>query len=179
MKNEYKITKELIQLWAKEYHLRGARNKISFAIWFLLGLFCVAAWIIAIAVQLTWAIIVLALYIALIVYKLAFSRFVVWNRRYKVLARSYGVSEWMRSHEFNDEGITITDHTSVAVWKYENINDFTEKGNVVMIYLNDNYAIRLYKDAFVEGSWEACKALLTEKCNLKKSNNAGEPPTLG
>ena len=48
-----------------------------------------------------------------------------------------------------------------------------------MIYLNDNYAIRLYKDAFVEGSWEECKALLTEKCNLKKSNNAGEPPTLG
>ncbi len=168
MKNEYKVTKELIQSWAKEYHLRGVKNVIAFIVWIALGLLCIIGLAASIIAQITWSMIYFALMILIVIYKLAFSRFAVWNKRYKILCRSYGVAEWMRSHEFNDECITLTDHTSVAVWKYENVNSLKEKGNVVMIYLNDNYAIRLYKDAFVEGSWEECKALLAEKCNLKK-----------
>ena len=47
--------------------------------------------------------------------------------------------------------------------KYENIKKIKVKNNVVMIFLNNNLAIRLYKDAFVEGSWDECKKMIDSK----------------
>ena len=72
-------------------------------------------------------------------------------------SQTYGVSEWIRSTEFTDDEIVLTDHTSVIKLQYANIQAIKEKGNVVMIFLNNNLAIRLYKNTFVEGSWDACK----------------------
>ena len=37
------------------------------------------------------------------------------------------------------------------------------KPNVVMLYLNNNIAIRLYVDAFVEGTWAECKDIILAK----------------
>ena len=31
-----------------------------------------------------------------------------------------------------------------------------------MLFINDNAAIRLYKDAFIEGSWEDCKKMIND-----------------
>ena len=47
--------------------------------------------------------------------------------------------------------------------EYHNIKKVIEKGNVVLILFNDNIAFRLYKDAFIDGSWEECKELLNSK----------------
>ena len=85
------------------------------------------------------------------------ARFFVWSKRYKLYSTTYGVSEWIRTTEFLDDEIILTDHTSVSKLKYSNIKTIKEKGNVVMIFMNNNMALRLYKDAFVEGSWEECK----------------------
>ena len=63
----------------------------------------------------------------------------------------------MRTIEFLDDEIVLTDHTSVSKFQYSNIEKIKEKNNVVMIFMNHNLALRLYKDAFVEGSWEECK----------------------
>jgi len=35
--------------------------------------------------------------------------------------------------------------------------------------MNNNMALRLYKDTFVEGSWEECKKMLLEKSKQLKS----------
>ncbi len=68
-----------------------------------------------------------------------------------------------RTTEFLDNEIVLTDHTSVSKFKYSNIQGIKEKGNVVMIFMNNNMALRLYKDEFVDGSWESCKKLIFEK----------------
>ncbi|MBE6662212.1 MAG: YcxB family protein [Ruminococcaceae bacterium] len=73
-----------------------------------------------------------------------------------MFSKTYGVTEWMRTTEFTDAAIILTDHTTVNQVRYENIEQIKEKGNCVMIYLNHNMALRIYKDAFVEGTWEAC-----------------------
>ncbi len=158
MKNEYKITKELMMSWAKEYHLFGAANIILFVLWCIVGLIGLGMLILLISIGGEWVHWYLSiLFLALSVFKLVFSRFFAVSNRYKLLSKTYGVSEWTRTTEFADDEIIITDHTSVTRFKYDNIKKIKDKNNVVMIFFNNNLAIRLYKDAFVEGSWEECK----------------------
>ena len=158
MKNQYKITKDLMQTWAKEYHLHGAANVILFIIWCVLGVIGISGLIFSIALHSEWmAIYIYALLTIIAVFKLFLVRFVVWSKRYKLYSTTYGVSEWIRTTEFLDDEIILTDHTSVSKLKYSNIEKIKEKNNVVMIFMNNNMALRLYKDAFVEGSWEECK----------------------
>jgi hypothetical protein len=68
------------------------------------------------------------------------------------------VTEWIRTTEFKDDEIVLTDYNSVCKLRYENIKRISENGNHVIIYFNDNLSARLYKDAFVDGIWEECKA---------------------
>ncbi len=162
MKNEYKITKKEMISWAKEYHLHGAANIILFVLWCVVGLIGLGTIILLSLVGGYWINWYLSiLFLSLSVFKLFFSRFVVWSKRYKLYSTTYGVSEWMRTTEFLDDEIILTDHTSVSKLKYSNIEKIKEKNNVVMIFMNNNLALRLYKDAFVEGSWEECKKKLT------------------
>ena len=158
MKNQYKITKDLMKTWAKEYHLHGAANVILFIMWCVLGVMGIVALIVSITLHSEWIVIYIFSFITIsAVFKLFLARFFVWSQRYKLLSTTYGVSEWIRTTEFLDDEIILTDHTSVSKLKYSNIKTIKEKGNVVMIFMNNNMALRLYKDAFVEGSWEECK----------------------
>ena len=162
MKNEYKITKQLMMSWAKEYHIQGAANIILFVLWGVVGLMGLS--IIVLEAMLTsmgggdglnWYIGILLLLLA--IFKLFIARYVVWSKRYKLYSDTYGVPEWIRTTEFAQDEIILTDHTSVTKLKYENVKKIKEKGNVVMIFLKHGLALRLYKDAFVEGTWEECK----------------------
>ena len=103
------------------------------------------------------------LFLLLATYKLFFARFVVWSNRYKLLSRTYGVSEWIRTTEFADDAIILTDHNSISKFQYGNIKRIKENDDAVMIFFNDNLAIRLYKNAFIEGTWEECKEFLARK----------------
>ena len=164
MKNEYKITKDLLKSWAKEYHIHGAANIFLFVLWCAVGIIGLLGLVFSISMSLDWMIIYLyALMLVIAVFKLFIQRFIVWSKRYKLYSTTYGVTEWMRTTEFLDDEIVLTDHTSVSKFKYNNIQRIKEEGNVVMIFMNNNMALRLYKDAFVEGSWEECKRILFEK----------------
>ena len=164
MKNEYKITKDLIKSWAKEYHLHGTANIFLFFLWCVVGIVGISGMIFSIVLHTDWMVVYLyALMLIIAVFKLFIQRFIVWSKRYKLYSATYGVAEWMRTTEFFDNEIVLTDHTSVSKFKYGNIQRIKEKGNVVMIFMNNNMALRLYKDAFVDGSWESCKKLILEK----------------
>ena len=144
MKNEYKITKDLIKSWAKEYHLHGTANIFLFILWCVGGVIGLFGLIFSIAMSLDWAIIYLyALMLIIAIFKLFIQRFIVWSKRYKLYSTTYGVTEWMRTTEFLDDEIVLTDHTSVTKFKYSNIQRIKEKGNVVMIFMNNNLALRL------------------------------------
>lgn len=164
MKNEYKITKELMQSWAKKYHIHGKRNKISFVLWCLVGV-CGLYLLVVYALGLADSrdIYFSILFLGLAVYRLFFMRFVAWSNRYKLMAKTYGVTEWVRTIEFLDDEIVLTDHTTTMKTAYTQITKIKEKGNMVLIFCNNDTAIRLYKDAFVEGSWEECKKLINSK----------------
>lgn len=164
MKNQYKITKELMMSWAREYDLHSKVNKRGFALMCILALCGVGLLVITLTDGgdwLNWYLSIMCIAVAL--YRLLFARFVAWSKRYKLYSSTYGASEWLRTTEFTDEDIVLTDHTSVSHLRYECIEAIKEKGNVVMLYLNDNMAIRLYIDAFVEGTWAECKGKILEK----------------
>ena len=120
MKNEYKITKNLMKSWAKGYHLHGTKNVIWFIMWCILGIVGIAGLIISIELHIDWLISYLYALVALIAfYKLFLARFVVYSKRYKLFSSMYGVAEWIRSVEFLDDEIVLTDHTTVNKFKYE------------------------------------------------------------
>lgn len=173
MKNEYKVTKDLIKSWAKEYHLHGSANVCLFVLWVIVGLLGVFGVILSIILQSTWThTYICSLMIILAVFKLFIARFFAWAQKYKILSTTYGVAEWIRTTEFLDDEIVLTDHTSVSRFKYGNIKGIKEKNNAVLIFMNDNMGLRLYKDAFVSGSWEECKALISEKKNSAAQEHA-------
>lgn len=164
MKNEYKITKDLIKSWAKEYHIYGAANITLFILWCVAGIIGIAGLYFSIMLRTGLLIIyIYAFILVMAVFKLFIQRFIVWSSRYKLYSTTYGVTEWMRTTEFLDDEIVLTDHTSISKFKYSNIKKIKEKNNVVMIFMNNNMALRLYKDAFIEGSWEECKEIILRK----------------
>ena len=170
MKNEYKITKDLIKSWAKEYHIHGAANIFLFILWCVVGIIGISGLIFSILLHTDWIVVYLyALMFVIALFKLLIQRFIIWSKRYKLYSTTYGVTEWMRTTEFLDNEIVLTDHTSVSKFKYSNIQKTKEKNNVVMLFMNNNMALRLYKDAFVEGSWEECRKMLLEKSKQLKS----------
>ena len=164
MKNEHKITKELMMSWAKEFYLVRVRDIILAILWSIValcGLILLLSSYLVGGDALNWLLAFLFLFLA--TYKLFFGRFVYTAKRYKMFARTYGVGEWLRTIEFLEDEIVVTDHTTVNKLQYHNIKKVIEKGNVVLILFNDNIAFRLYKDAFIDGSWEECKKLLNSK----------------
>ena len=164
MKNEYKITKDLIKSWAKEYHIHGASNVFLFVLWCVVGIVGIAGTAFSIALHTDWMVVYLyGLILLIAIFKLFIQRFIIWSKRYKLYSTIYGVAEWIRTTEFLDDEIVLTDHTSVSKFKYSNIQKIKEKNNVVMIFMNNNMALRLYTDAFVEGSWDKCKQIIIEK----------------
>ena len=144
--------------WAKEYHLQGTANIIQFIFWCVIGVYGLGMIIILSfrgGYGIDWYLSILFLFLSL--FKLFFSRFVVLSKRYKMYSTTYGVTEWIRTTDFLDDEIVLTDHTSVSKLKYSNIKKIKEKNNTVIIFMNNNMALKLYKNAFIEGSWEECK----------------------
>lgn len=107
-----------------------------------------------------------ALMFVIAVFKLFIQRFISLSKRYRLCSTTYGVTEWIRTTEFLDDEIVLTDHTSVSKFKYNNIQKIKEKSNIIMIFMNNNMALRLYKDSFVEGSWEECKEIILKKKSI-------------
>ena len=164
MKNELKITKDEMLSWVKKYYFEGAGNKILFALYLLLGLVGVALMILVLhggGDTLSGAIGIASIVIS--VYKLFFERKVFMLRRYRMLAKTYGVDEWQRSIEFTDDDILLNDHNSVSRFRYESIRKIKDEGKIVIIVLNNNIALRFYKDSFTAGTWQECQAMLESK----------------
>lgn len=88
------------------------------------------------------------------------------NIKYKTYSKNYCVRKWKRSIELTESEITVYDHTSVLKFEYSTIKRVKEKRKVVIIFLKSGFEIRLYKNAFVTGSWEECKKLLSRKSSI-------------
>ena len=160
MKNEYTVTKNMFISWAKIFYISKIRIfYFSLALFLLLdGLFMVYITIHTGNDIFCW--IISAAFILFALYSLFFSRTRLFIKEYKRLASSVGASEWIVTVEFNDDGITESLPNSTVKYSYGDLKRYIEKEDIVLIFLNDRTPTKIYKSAFVEGSWEECKAML-------------------
>lgn len=164
MKNEYTVNKELMRSWARQRNFGSGADMGLFVLWVITAVcgvagtvkFCISSGKITDLVISLWL-------VGIAVYKLFFSKYFVWNKRFDQLSKSYGMSKWQRSTEFLDNEVKLSENSSSVSFKYSQIKKLKEKGNLVMLFLDNGLAVRIYKDAFVDGSWEECKKLLVEK----------------
>lgn len=165
MKNEYTINKQEMMSWAKEVYFVGAASIVQLVLWIAVGLSGVGVLAFAAAVRASWIFwYVGVMLIFLAVFRLVISRYIIFAKRYNLLSGVYGRAEWTRSVEFLADEIVLTDHTAVSRVSYSGIRAIRERGRAVMIFFQNNTAIRIYKDAFTEGSWEECYAMLSAAC---------------
>ena len=162
MKNEYKVTKQLFMSWAKEMPTYGI-NMVFYVVWWIMtlgsvGMLMLCAYADGSVLQWYTGILLLAI----CVFKLFFSRRLGAAKRYQFITKNIGVTEWTRTIEFTSDDIVLRDHTHFSNFKYKEIKKIIEKDDSVTIYFSGNYTLRLYKDAFIEGTWEDCKAKINE-----------------
>ena len=160
MKNEYKVTRETILSEAKGYHFRSPLRIFFFAFWCLAGVFwgAMSALLFVLGSWIYGGIGVLVL--LLCIYKLFISPARYFQNKYRALAAQHRVPEWTRTFVFGEEEILLTDHKATIKIKYTDIKRVKEKGNTVLLILGGNLLMRIYKDAFTEGTWEECKEKL-------------------
>ena len=175
MKNEYTITKSLMKSWSKGYHLNSAKNIIAFIIACCAGIIC-ALECAGVLYLLGYHVIYFPEYLAYVIVLVCFTLLSVhaifihphtlFSRAYKIYSRNYCVKEWQRVTEFLDDEIVVTDHNSVYRYKYINIKRVKDRGDFVLILFKGGFGDRIYKNAFVDGSWEECKKLISEKSRV-------------
>lgn len=165
MKNEYTINKKTMLSWARKLPENTApANIILWILWGIVGvisLLLLAILIVTGGDWFDWYIAIVLL--ALTLYKLFFARLITAASKYRMCVKTYGVAEWQRAIEFTEDEIIVSDHTSVSRFGYDTVKKIQEKKNVVVIRLKSDMGIVLYKDTFVEGTWEECKAFLASK----------------
>lgn len=164
MKNEYKITKKLLTSWCIESRFSGI-SLVLFVIWCILALFFAFLLLALIYIEYDWYyIFLLSFLLFTCIYKMILERLIVSFNQYKFLSNSHGSTEWLRTIEFSDESIVITDGAiTTTTYQYSSIKKIKEKKNKIWLIFDNKSILRLYKDTFVEGSWEKCKELISLK----------------
>ena len=185
MKNEYTVTKRLIRSWENGWWFNSAANTA------LLIFTCISAILFFIFPQIfsyyfgyyaTSNATLKSLYTALwyichvgtlflLLYTPSASRIMYSNpyspnhqyNYYKTCSKNYCVKKWQRAIELTEDEIIVTDHNSVLRFEYSTIKRVKERRKSVIIFLKSGFEIRMYKNAFVEGSWEECKKLISRK----------------
>ena len=159
MKNEYTVTWELYRSWVTENMFRGVYLAMML-MWLALGIvLLVLAFLVSSVIYK-----ILCIFMCLFcVYRGLFRNYVLVHTHYRHLAKMYGGENWIRTVEISDNCITLSEGNNSAEFLYSDIADISEKDNKIWLKTKKRTVIRLYKDAFVSGSWEECRALLEEK----------------
>ena len=179
MRNEYTITKKLMKSWAKGWCFNSAGN--MFLLFLMCGLVAFAIYVPYLFFQfwhflgynkipdLLYSFAFYAFHIEALLILLLIP-FIPLMRRvteYNIIRKNYSVKEWQRVTEFTEDEIIVTDHKSIFKYQYRTIRRVKERGNVVYIFLKSGTEIIIHKDAFVSGSWDECKKLISQKSRVK------------
>lgn len=159
MKNQFVVTEEMYRSWCIDSQFKG-RRLVFFIMWCVLFAIC-TGFVIVTKEPL------FVVYTVFCAYQ-AFARvFVLSHVNYRRLAKNYNCENWVRTIEFLDDKLMLSEESFSMTFAYESIEKFTDKDNKICIYFNNKTAVRLYKDAFVTGDWENCKGFLESKINRK------------
>lgn len=179
MKNEYTITKKLMKSWAKGWWFNSADNMFTllFACFFVAVFFFLPYLFINychfLGINKGLDLVYSAYFVMCHTASLLFLFFIPFVPRircivkYRILCKNYNVKKWQRVIELTEDEIIVTDHKSISKYQYRTIKRVKERGNVVHIFLKSGTEIIIHKDAFVIGSWEKCKSLISRKSSVK------------
>ena len=79
------------------------------------------------------------------------------------LTKIHGSKSWMKTITISDTDIVISEGVTTVNCKTADVMRIIEKGDKIQLIMNNKMVVRMYKSAFVEGSWEACKELLNNR----------------
>lgn len=97
------------------------------------------------------------------IYRAFFRDLLFATKQYNALAQTYKEENWLRNISFQEDMLIVTEGTLILQQPYSDIASIKEKDNKIWLVLKDKKVIRLYKDKFVDGSWEECRSFLEGK----------------
>ena len=167
MKNEYLVTLNLFLSWAFEGKFKGRWLKF-FIMWCAFGLFYLG---IALGLR---ALISYLGYDYTIIFTLfsilsAFSFYCAFLRDAIRALGEYERSKkrykplWIRSVEFTEENILLTDSEITLTYGYLDVNTVIDTKKAIVLSLIDGTLIRLYKDKFISSDPASCTAYIEAK----------------
>ncbi len=161
MKNEFQITPHLYQTWLWE-NMRKPPKAYFLIFW---AAFSLLIAVICITEHMGF----LSIFAVFCVYRAFFRDFLFSKRQYALLARNYGGENWTRTVSFEEHEIVTTEggDTGAVTHRvpYGEITRIEERDNKVWLFLQSKMVIRLYKDRFVDSTWEECSHFLETKMN--------------
>lgn len=163
--NEYKVTWKLYRSWATENMAKGSRL-VMMILWCVFTLVCLALGIVFWP-EFRLFYLVMAFFG---IYRAFLRIFVVSRAQYRRLAQAYGTQDWVRRIAFEEDGISLTEGNFSYKYAYADIKEIREKENKIWLFAANKTVLRLYKDAFVEGTdWEECKVRISESSQEPQS----------
>ena len=157
IKNEYRVTWKKYLEWWLESKVKPPRLIIAI-VWIVLGF----VWLV-LGLVLDFGTALYFFMVFFCFYRVAPRDILVLNRQYKSMAKSFGQEEWFRTIVFEEERVIVLEGNVTINIQYSDISEVKEKDNKVWLMLKDKKVIRMYKDSFVDSSWEECKSLIERK----------------
>ncbi len=154
---EYPLTWERYCSWVKADQFRGGRLVVNLLL-LALGLACLV-----LAFPLNFMSIMMIGLFIMCVYVVFFNWRYNARTQYRLTARKKGGENWTRRIVFEENSITFSDGGSSRSVSYGDLTGMKEKPNEISLYFGRKLKLVLYPDAFTQGSWPECRALLKAK----------------
>lgn len=163
--NEYVVTKQLYLEWYKENRRKGVQLKITI-MWAAIMVILIAATVIYALSPYggsftPWLSLEAAMMIYC-VYHLFFRRKFAASRMYDKLASQLGVN-WTRTVIFEDDCIHTVEGAFEVRYPYSEIVSVRNVGSEIIIEMEKQLSIRIYKDKFVSGDYSRFKRFIESK----------------
>lgn len=149
IKNEYTVTWKLYRGWLFENKLTGVR--LAFLLFW--SLMAVVTLVIGFFANIPLFFLFLSLYC---VYRAVLRDYIAGKKQYSQLANLCDGKNWIRTITISDTEISISEGPSLLSFQNTDVVRVVEKGDKIWLFVNNDAVIRMYKSAFVEGSWEKC-----------------------
>ena len=171
MKNEYLMTWKLYRSWYREMRFRGW-GLVFFILYTLIlcadAVFCVIFLMQSIRSggQFPYWYAMLLFWIGLFCAYRAYLRYyLIARQRYNFMVKTYGKTEWMVRIVFGEKLIELHEPTAKQRLRYSDLISVTDRDNKIRLKFKNGVVVRLYKDAFVDSTWQECEEMLRAKMN--------------
>lgn len=171
MKNEYIVSFPLMKSWAKDHPLRGYSPTrfilvcIFFFISICLSFSCLSTFLTAPVENSLFFVFSIIGFFCAAAFVLLFYYQIIWatKRQYKMLSSVLG-NQWTRTVLLEDTEIIWQDGTAYrTALSYASIVKIFEKEDYILLVFANRARLRLYRNSFVDCSWQDCKNLLLSK----------------